>query len=289
MTIQPFVLHNSKTVGILCQRIKPLLEQWCADWELSPVSDIKIGVIRHSGTIEGRAVMPASLNLFLANCLASFSDPKDTLDYHLFSYTFLAEGYVPEACIICSHKVAVELCGAPVSADEETGAWASDTQGLCARLLSKLYGDLLNRIQDGHRPVFPEMEDLENKFTRMGSGALAARITLGQKVFYIGLSLLALEQIFGFTRTSSGGKEFVKHKKQEYLSLCQDAAIEVDVRLPPMKARISDLQGLKVGGVVKLDCELDRPLDLYVDGEKVNNQVYLGGIGKLRAIKLQTL
>lgn len=288
MVVRPFVLHEQKNLELLRQRITTVLEQWCGDWGLPVASALQIGVM--PGPAGGQTA-PLGFSEFLASCRAAFKDARDSFEYRLFSYSFMAEAQVAETCVICSTDVCAELSGQLIAGRDESHPEppAVDTQGLSVRLLSKLFGDLFGRLPGEHRPVYPEVEDLIQKFASPGSGALAVRATVGHGIFYLLLSLPALQQLFDITHAEPHGKLPHKPKKQDYLGFCPDAWVTMEVKLPPLKTRIADIQGLAVGDVLKLECELDRPLDLYIDGVKRSQQVYLGSVDDTRAIKLQTL
>jgi flagellar motor switch/type III secretory pathway protein FliN len=289
MVVRPFVLHEQKMREDLLRCVTPVLDQWCMDWGLPSVASVQIDVIRGQVLKKGQSGFSA----FLTACLNTFDLPdQHSSDYQLFSYTFLPEGYAAEVCVLCSSRVAAYTCNKLIAEPEENNQdqLRIDAHGLSARLLSKLYGDLLDRFSVKHRGVMPDGKDLEDKFTRAGSGALAAKIAVGNDVvFYLQFSLLALQQMFDLDRTKPASKKLHKPKKSEYLGFCTDAAVKMEVKLPPVKVFIADIQNLSVGDVLKLGCELDRPLDLYIDGEKKGHQVYLGSVDDSKAIKIHTL
>lgn len=288
MHVRSFTLRSHTASVQVKEKIQNLLSAWCLDWQLP------------SG-MEVMSTQPKSHLLQTANSkhhrfsniyLSGFEGDADMLkDFHLFTYSEVTSKNDVDACVMCSFDVSNMICGLlypECESDDSDHGISIDS--LTVRLLSNLYLDLLNRIEDfSFKQTLTELEEIEEQCLSPGNGSLVLRISIGNSNFYVMLAShlidrLAESPVRGSTRVSG---EVIA--KPDYENLHPDSLVNLSVRLPPTNCKIDLLQKMKVGDVLSIDCELDDPIDLYVDSVKVNQRVYLGVDNARRAIKIHSL
>ncbi len=290
MAVRSFVIHGQAVQKEFQLKILPVLKGWSADWELPPVSNLQVTSLPKRLSAPEEAEESAAV---LRACLAAFQvAERHSTGYLCFFYGLAAAAPAPDICIACSREVAAGLCKklAGAYAEQDCDFSGSEGHGLAGRLLAKFFGDLLDRLgEEQYRCVPAHPADLEGDFLLPGAGALALKVLLEDVAIYLVVSLRALTRIVPVPLMKSDNEKTRVLKKRDYLQLCRTAGVQVEVRLPPVKAVISVINGLKVGDVLNLECELDRPIDLFIEGQKKSHQVYLGSLARSKAIKIQTL
>ncbi len=287
MNVKPYILLGRSHLGLIKQQLKPNIKAWLEDWELCSLGELEIEISQYDSVQQ-----PGDRKSEFIEKKSDFGENKSAKKY-VFSYSSFSEGDESEVDFLINAQDAMGICTSLLGASPKphNGSNESNVYCLSVRILSKLFLDFLNKTTGKEaRSIFPDLSTFNTDHHASGSGSALVAVTLYDTHFYIKLSCSWLKKAFGLNNIDDDfvGREKLM-PKEAYVGCCNHADVRLEVKLPVARLKLKDINSLCVGDVLKLECDLDEPLNLHVNGKTDDCKVYLGGNNGSKAVKIQTL